>query len=43
MRVLLISTQISAHRPEAMLARQFQAELRQRGLLGERWSGPPEP
>lgn len=40
MRVLLMSSQIAAQRPEALLARQFQAELRQRGLLGQRCNGP---
>ncbi|EDY37662.1 hypothetical protein CPCC7001_541 [Cyanobium sp. PCC 7001] len=40
MRVLLLSSQITAQRPEALLARQFRAELRQRGLLGQRFHGP---
>jgi hypothetical protein len=40
LRVLLISSQITAQRPETLLARQFQAELRQRGLLGQRFDSP---
>jgi hypothetical protein len=40
MRVLLMSSQITTQRPETLLARQFQSELRQRGLLGQRLNGP---
>ncbi len=32
-RTLLVLTQIGRHTPEAKLGREFQAELRERGLL----------
>ena len=35
-RTLLLLTQIGRHTPEARLGREFQQELRQRGLVEER-------
>jgi len=39
LRTLLMLAQIVRHTPEAQLGRDFQLELRQRGLLHQ----PPEP
>jgi len=36
LRTLLALAQAATHSPEARLARSFEAELRQRGIRGER-------